>query len=396
MKNLINNKLHIILIVLLFIPLLSFGQDPDDGFAGAIGGFTDGLKGLHGTISNMYHIQKGKMGGVIRSVSTILAIGIFFYIFSRVYKALLAAEPIDFWSLTKPIVVFILVIAYPVVLQLVELGLNPILSTTESMNYASYERFIDKRQELMKQNPYYNVLIGEDGQGDFEEYFKKYTNDSNLIPDAIEKGVARFSFQVERSVLIFQNKIKMVISELFRLFYEAAILCINFIRTFYLIVLAIMGPIAFSISLLPGMSQQPIQWLLQYIGKFMWLPVANVLASMLNEIQIQMISSMEKLTIGGGGIAFFSPTDVSSIVFLIIGIVGFFCVPSISSMILSVAGVGAGSLGGKAAGVITAPISAAAGVATMAAGAAVGGAVGAAGASKAQEKKGGMASKIKG
>ncbi len=342
-RNHLTTIAPVILLVVILMPGTGFAQSSD--WADSIGGFTEGMRGLHGTITNMYQQQKGQMGGMIRAVSTILALGIVFYIFSRIWRSLLAAEPIDFWSLLKPIGVFFLVLSYPVILQLTELCLSPINGVTETMNFASYERMIEARKRNIRNSEEYQMYIGDDGEGKFEEYYEKY-KDGESDALGVKKMAANLSFAAEGALLKMQYKFKMIIAELLRLFYEAAILCINFIRTFYLIILAILGPIAFALMIFPGFSNMPFHWLGQFISKWLWLPIANILATMLNTIQEQMIITSETAgQIGDSG--FFSPTDFSNLVFLLIGIVAFFCVPSVASMAVQVSGAAAGALNSK-------------------------------------------------
>jgi hypothetical protein len=52
----------------------------------------------------------------------------------------------------------------------------------------------------------------------------------------------------------------------FRSYFQAAALVIDTIRTFFLIVLSILGPIAFAISVWDGFQSTLTQWLTRYIS----------------------------------------------------------------------------------------------------------------------------------
>jgi conjugative transposon TraJ protein len=72
-------------------------------------------------------------------------------------------------------------------------------------------------------------------------------------------------------------------------FFEAASLCINTIRTFYLIVLAILGPLVFGIAVFDGFQHTLTVWIARYINIFLWLPVSNIFGSIIGKIQENML-----------------------------------------------------------------------------------------------------------
>jgi conjugative transposon TraJ protein len=119
----------------------------------------------------------------------------------------------------------------------------------------------------------------------------------------------------------------MILSDLFGIIYAAAALCINAIRTFYLIVLAILGPIVFGLSVFDGFQHTLASWFARYINVYMWLPVANIFGGITSRILENM------LTLDQG---FFSST--AYIIFMIIAIIGYTHVPNIAGYIIQAGG----------------------------------------------------------
>src|ERR1700692_192908 len=105
-------------------------------------------------------------------------------------------------------------------------------------------------------------------------------------------------------------------SEILQVIYAAAILCINTIRTFYLIILAILGPLVFGFSVFDGLHHTITVWIARYINIFLWLPVANIFGPILGKIQENMIQ-LDINQIQANGDTFFSPTDTGYLIFLI-------------------------------------------------------------------------------
>jgi conjugative transposon TraJ protein len=126
-------------------------------------------------------------------------------------------------------------------------------------------------------------------------------------------------------------------SEVLQVLFQAASLCIDTIRTFYLIILAILGPLVFGIAVFDGFQHTLTVWLARYINVFLWLPVANIFGAVIGKIQEKMIA-LDIQQIGQTGDTFFSPADTAYLIFMIIGIIGYFTVPSVASYIVHAGG----------------------------------------------------------
>ncbi|MCY1545018.1 hypothetical protein D9M68_809350 [compost metagenome] len=119
--------------------------------------------------------------------------------------------------------------------------------------------------------------------------------------------------------------------------YAAASLCINTIRTFFLIVLAILGPLVFGFAVFDGFQNTLTVWLARYVNIFLWLPIANIFGSILGQIQQNMLK-LDLAQIDAQGDTFFSSTDVAYLIFLVIGIVGYFSVPNVANYVVHAGG----------------------------------------------------------
>lgn len=78
-------------------------------------------------------------------------------------------------------------------------------------------------------------------------------------------------------------------AEVLKVLFEAAALCINTIRTFYMIVLAILGPLVFGIAVFDGFQHTLTVWIARYLNIFLWLPVANIFGGIMGKIQENML-----------------------------------------------------------------------------------------------------------
>jgi len=75
------------------------------------------------------------------------------------------------------------------------------------------------------------------------------------------------------------------------------------------------------------------QWLARYVNIFMWLPIANIFGSIIGQVQQNMLK-LDIAQIQSQGNTFFNSTDSAYIIFLLIGIVGYFSVPTVANFIV--------------------------------------------------------------
>jgi hypothetical protein len=78
-------------------------------------------------------------------------------------------------------------------------------------------------------------------------------------------------------------------------------------------------------------------WLARYLNIFLWLPVANIFGSIMGKIQENMLK-VDLQQIAAAGDTFFSATDTAYLIFMVIGIIGYFTVPSVANYIVHAGG----------------------------------------------------------
>jgi len=191
------------------------------------------------------------------------------------------------------------------------------------------------KEEAIKKTAYWQMYVGQSGSGDRDKWYKYNYGDKRegffkSIGNDIKFAFAKFSYN-------FRNSIKQWMSEVLKVLFEAAALCINTIRTFYLIVLAILGPLVFGIAVFDGFQHTLTVWIARYLNIFLWLPVANIFGGIMGKIQENMLKE-DLQQIASNGDTFFSTTDTAYLIFMIIGIIGYFTVPSVANYIIHAGG----------------------------------------------------------
>jgi conjugative transposon TraJ protein len=127
-----------------------------------------------------------------------------------------------------------------------------------------------------------------------------------------------------------------VFRELLEILFQATALVIDIIRTFFLIVLAILGPVAFAISVYDGFQSTLTNWISRYISIYLWLPIADLFSAVLSKIQALMLQMDIDLLRDPSYVP-----DASNgvyIIFFIIGIIGYFSIPSVAGWVIQAGG----------------------------------------------------------
>ncbi len=293
---------------------------------------------LHQILRNLYEEMMplcSQMTGVAKGIA---GLGALFYVAYRVWQSLSRAEPVDVYPLLRPFVIGFCIMFFPtVVLGTINSVLSPVVTgtngilQTQTLDMNQYREQKDRLElEAMKRNPETSYLV------DKEEFDKKLDNLG--ITDAPEIC----GMYIDRAMYNTKKWFQELFRNLLELMFQAAALVIDTLRTFFLVVLSILGPISFAISVWDGFQATLTQWFVRYISIYLWLPVSDLFSSVLARIQVLMLQKdIEQLTDPN-----FIPDGSNAvyITFLIIGIIGYFTIPTVAGWIVQ-AGGGAGNYG---------------------------------------------------
>lgn len=320
-------RVCLILSAILLIPHIADAQ----GFAGKI-------RSLHEVLEELYDDMMPMCSRLIGAGRGIAGFAATWYIAARVWGHISRAEPVDFYPLFRPFVLGFAVLIFPAVITMINAVMKPTVTGTAQMvkdSDKAVEQLLKMKEEAIKTTAYWQMYVGENGSGDREKWYKYNYGDKKegwlkSIGNDIKFAFSKFSYN-------FRNSIKQWMSEVLKVLFEAAALCINTIRTFYMIVLAILGPLVFGIAVFDGFQHTLTVWIARYLNIFLWLPVANIFGGIMGKIQENMLKE-DLHQIATNGDTFFSTTDTAYLIFMIIGIIGYFTVPSVANYIIHAGG----------------------------------------------------------
>ena len=274
------------------------------------------------------------MAGVAKGIA---GLGALFYVAYRVWQSLARAEPIDVFPMLRPFAIGLCIMFFPtVVLGTLSGVLSPIVQgtakmlETETLDMNEYREQKDKLEyEAMKRNPETAYLVSN-------EEFDKQLEELGWSPDDL---VTMTGMYIERSMYQMKKGVRDFFRELLELLFQAAALVIDTLRTFFLVVLSILGPIAFAISVWDGFQSTLTQWICRYVQVYLWLPVSDMFSTILAKIQVLMLQSDIERMQADPNFSLDS-SDGVYIVFMIIGIIGYFTIPTVSGWIIQAGGMG--------------------------------------------------------
>jgi conjugative transposon TraJ protein len=289
---------------------------------------------LHQILRNLYTEMMPLCSNMIGVAKGIAGLGALFYVAVRVWQALSRAEPIDVYPLLRPFAIGLCIMFFPTfVLGTINAVMSPVVTGTHSIletqtfDMNKYREQKDKLEyEALRRNPEAAWLV--DNQA-FDQRLKELG-----ILDAPQIA----GMYIERGFYNFKQTVQNWFRELLELLFQAAALIIDTLRTFFLVVLSILGPIAFAISVYDGFQATLTQWITRYISVYLWLPVSDIFSSILARIQVLMLQKdIEQLSDPN-----FIPDGSNSVyvVFMIIGIVGYFTIPTVANWIIQAGGMG--------------------------------------------------------
>lgn len=301
------------------LPLFSHAQD---------GGAAGDLHGLQSVLENLYNQMMPLCSGVIGVAQGIAGFAALWYIGARVWKHLAAAEPIDVYPLLRPFALGICIAIFPQVLALMNGLLQPTVTATHAMVTNSNQAIAT----LLADKPLTGTEQPSPGaQNADPDKWYQYSHPDNATSSGTNTNPITDAF----SGWSIKDMARKWIAECLNLLFEAAALCLDTIRTFKLIVLSILGPLCFGLSVFDGFQHTLKQWIARYVNVFMWLPVANIFGAIIAKIQENMIQLQQSGNLGGNAMG---NDNTIYLIFLLIGIVGYFTVPSIANYIMNVGG----------------------------------------------------------
>ncbi len=294
--------------------------------------------GLQGVLENVYNTMIGNCSALIGVGSGVAGFAALWYIGARVWGHLARAEAIDVYPLLRPFLIGIAISIFPSVIGVINGVMQPTVTGTAALvdnSDGALAALLAAREQALQQSADWQMFVGPAGSGDKEKWEELSGEADSGLFSGLANGV---KFQLAKAAYNLKNTVKVWLSEVLQLLFEAAAVCIDTVRTFYLLILAILGPLAFGLSVFDGFHHTLANWLGKYINVFLWLPIANIFGAVIAQVQQQMAQlDINQLEVSGQ--TTFGPTDSAYLIFLVLAIVGYCTVPTIANYVVHAGGL---------------------------------------------------------
>ena len=287
------------------------------------------VKSLQDLLDNLYTEMLPLCSDLINIGRSLGGLGALVYIAGKVWRSMAAAEPIDVFPLLRPFAIGLVIALFPSMLAILNGVLGGISSATSSIVLVQNQDIIQleaRKKALLAARP-------ENAPYESDEAFDKELESKDVLDFGGKAALYfdRMSYDVQKN---FREWIRNVLE----LAHDSAALVINTIRTFFLIILSIIGPISFGFAIWPGFEGTLTNWLSRYINVFLWLPVANIFGAIIAKIQVMMLN-LDIAQIQSSAGSDLEKADYGYMIFLVIAIAGYFTVPSVAGWIVSASGL---------------------------------------------------------
>ncbi|MDR1056458.1 MAG: hypothetical protein LBL90_11725 [Prevotellaceae bacterium] len=259
---------------------------------------------------DIFNALSGRIGDIGSIVAGIIGIGALFYFASKTWGALARNEPIDIYPLLKPLVIVFLCLNFNnTVIAPTHYILSPLRTYTIKL-------VSDVQQE-------HKNLIDQVIDKAKEDRKKEQDKTDRKWWEKLGDSIGNIMFNIGTFLLKF-------LLEILSLAKQAIYVIMNFLRLFFLIILGMVGPIAFTLSLFPSFENSLSNWFAKYISIYLWAPVCNIISIILSQAE----GVLAKLTLIGTDGMSFTAMAVMLVVFYVIGFYSYLSIPTIATWIV--------------------------------------------------------------
>ncbi|MDR2409717.1 MAG: hypothetical protein LBE13_16625 [Bacteroidales bacterium] len=262
---------------------------------------------------DIFNSLSGKIGEIGSITAGIIGIGALFYFASKTWGALSRNEPIDIYPLLKPLVIVFLCLNFnTLVIAPTHYIFSPLrtytiklVRNTQQENKGLIDQAVNKAKEDRER---------EKGQDTEDKHWWEKIGDSI---DNVMFNIGIFLLKVFLEIISFAR--------------QAVYFIINFLRIFLLVLLGMIGPIAFTLSLFPSFENSLPNWFAKYISIYLWAPVCNIITLIIQQTEATIINLL--LNNPAFDKSFMVMVELLS-VFYIIGFCSYLCIPTIATWIV--------------------------------------------------------------
>lgn len=300
-------------------------------------GLSPTAPGMEGILENVYESLLPLCQQLMEPARALAGLGALLYIAHRVWGHLARAEPIDVFALLRPFALGLAILLYPSLIGVLNGILQPLSTATASVlqqSQAGVDSLLALQQRALQESSGYQFYGTGGGAGD-EALWYQYSHPQDSLSDQAwyDQVSSDLGFAAARYRYDLQSRSQQVLSTVLEFLFEAASLCVETLRCFQLLLLALIGPIVLALSVFEVFRPSLQAWVSRYVQVYLWLPLAQLLGSLLAALQQGMLRA-DLAELQARGSSFFSATDTAYLIFLLVGVLGYGSIPATARWML--------------------------------------------------------------
>ncbi len=288
-----------------------------------------------GFMETLFDKVVGELSGVSNICFLLCGLFSFAYFANILMKTWAKGEAFDFSALLRPFIIGVITINFSCVYGLVDSIFSPINIYTEEIATSNQESLTSTCEELetLKINYQDAVKKMNDENGGIMRNVKVLSSISDFFSNLYSNCIDLLLWGLEYIAGILFGAVKLVIRA---------------VSLAFRIVLIVFGPFSFALSVLPIFKGNWKQWLSKYINVCLFIPIANLMDLIINQMHLSLINShieiykqaIDQVSIDVNALdGTMTTLTISYIIFLLAFLVLYMMIPSIASYIVNSAGM---------------------------------------------------------
>lgn len=268
----------------------------------------------------------------------IALLGVLWSITSKILTSMAQAEPIDYVAFLKPLGIALCISLFtPLVIGVLDGVMNPVsmvasnIAKSQIQTTKELQAIVDKRIEekpLTKEEVLF-YMEQSTPKGVFDEDNKPTPEEQEMQMQTLAKA-KKASFTT-----VIMSYITDILSFLLQWLVEAVSMGLAVISTFFLIILAIFGPLAFAAACFPAFESSISAWLARYLSISLWVPITDLFSAMMSRVQLISLQGQMSSLEDGVGLE-----GVLHILISIVAVYGLLSIPTLAGWIVQSGGTG--------------------------------------------------------
>lgn len=237
---------------------------------------------INDTLNQIYFDFLNSSSSLMHSAQLIGGLGLVILAYVQYQKMMLDGEARVWGFFMKVIGLSLAIGFYPTVIQVINLPLNLITENVKEITHNEYENTTEVFSSMIF-NPGTNSVNSPNQQ--YDQEIANYMNDSNenleSSNDSDSNSILNY---VSNTSEIIHGIFFQIIFHVLTFMASVALIILNVVRTFFLVVLTIFGIFVIPFTIYPSLEGSLGSWLQKYINVYLWLPVGYILDGILSKI----------------------------------------------------------------------------------------------------------------